>query len=309
MKLWLRRLFREKEALPSAGQALFCFGLIFGLHWLTLGVGGKASVVAFSAIRCLAFVAAPALFMALLLTTRPLQGLSLRRPPWWAWPLAAGLAILLLPPFIALTLFLLEQFPQIKQTLLEAHGVSSRTGEASAGLVLYLLVRVVLPAVCEELAFRGFMLSGLRRRFRPWTAILLSSFLYALYQMNVFQSVPHFLVGVVLALLVTRTGSVASAIVFHLVWNLLLIAPVLQPDLLELVRAVDAHLSAWPLLSLGLVLGCLVLAAPLLAALWPHESSRVGRACEAPHAGAVGLASSTHPTTDAGRSPETVKRA
>src|SRR6185437_10847209 len=58
MKLWLRRLFREKEALPSVGQALFCFALIFGLHWLTLG-GGRTSLLSFSAIRYLAFVATP----------------------------------------------------------------------------------------------------------------------------------------------------------------------------------------------------------------------------------------------------------
>ncbi len=131
LKLWLRRLFREKEALPSAGQALFCFALIFGLHWLTLGVGGRAPVVACNAIRYLAFVAAPPLFMALLLTTRPLQGLSLRRPPRWAWPLAVVLAVLLLPPFAALTLFVLEQFPQIRQTLLEAHDAGRTGGETA----------------------------------------------------------------------------------------------------------------------------------------------------------------------------------
>src|SRR6266404_6367102 len=32
--LWLRRLFREKEALPSTGQALFCFALIIALRWM-----------------------------------------------------------------------------------------------------------------------------------------------------------------------------------------------------------------------------------------------------------------------------------
>ena len=57
----------------------------------------------------------------------------------------------------------------------------------------------VLPALCEELAFRGFILTGLRRHFRPWTAVFLSSILFALFQMNVFQFVPHFILGVVLA--------------------------------------------------------------------------------------------------------------
>ncbi len=229
LRLWLRRLFREKEELPSAGQALFCFGLILGLHWMSLNAGDS------SAARFLAFVAAPPLFMALLLTTRPRHGLALRLPPWWAWPVAVVLALLLLPPFSALTVFLLEQFPQIKQTLLEAQGVTRGTGSSPAtaseeGRGLALLLLSLIPAVCEELAFRGFMLSGLRRRFRPWTAILLSGFLYALYQMNVFQFVPHFLVGVVLALLAMRTGSVLSAMVFHGVWNSLLMLPFVWPE-------------------------------------------------------------------------------
>src|SRR5262249_10285967 len=138
-----------------------------------------------------------------------------------------------LPPFSAFTVFLLEQFPQIKQTLLEAQGVSRGPAQKMAsqeGQGLGLLLLSLLPAVCEELAFRGFMLSGVRRRFRPWTASLLSSFLYALYQMNVLQFVPHFLVSVVLALLVTRTGSVVSAMVFHVVWNTVLILPFFRPE-------------------------------------------------------------------------------
>src|SRR5262249_30234387 len=47
----------------------------------------------------------------------------------------------------------------------------------------YLLVLALLPAVCKELAFRGFILSGLSRRFHPWAAVFLSAFLFALFQM------------------------------------------------------------------------------------------------------------------------------
>jgi sodium transport system permease protein len=270
LKLWLRRLFRDKEALPSAGQAFFCFALIFGLHWISLGAGTRGSVVAFSTIRYLAFVTAPPLFMVLLLTTRPLQGLAMRRPPVWAWPVAAVLAALLLPPLAGLTLLLLDQFPHVKQTLLEAQGGAGAMDAAGrVGTDVYLLVMAVLPAVAEELAFRGFMLRGLRQRFRPWTAILLSSFLYSLYPMNVFQAVPHFLVGVVLALLVTRTGSVVAAMTFHLVWNVLLLVPRFLPNLL---RPFEDHWSDSPLLTSGAILLCLILSGPLLLYLRPRES-------------------------------------
>jgi sodium transport system permease protein len=261
VSLWLRRLFREKEALPSAGQALFCFALIFGLHWLLMGIGGRAPLVSYNAVRYLAFVAAPPLFMVLLLTTRPLQGLSLHWPTWWAWPTGAAMAVLLLPPFSALTLLLLNQFPHIKQAA--ANGLAQAVVEPPG---LALVVFVVLPALCEELAFRGFILSGLCRRFRPWTAIFLSSFLYALYQMNVLQALPHFLLGVVLALLVRRSGSLAGAIVFRLVWELLLWGPLLMRDWMPNVDWLNA----------GVVLACLILAVPLLTFLRPLPKNNFG---------------------------------
>jgi sodium transport system permease protein len=253
MGLWLRRLFREKESLPSAAEAFFCFALIVGLHWLLLGAGSGGSLIAYHAIRYLAFVATPPLFMALLLTTRPLQGLSLRWPAWWTWPASAALAVLLLPPFFVLTIWLLDQFPHLK------HAANVSTQAFVQPPTLGLFVFVVLPALCEELAFRGFILSGLSRRFRPWTAILLSSFLYALYQMNVLQVLPHFLLGIVLALLVLRGGSLGGAIVFRLVWEALLWGPLLMRDWFPVLDHVNA----------GVALACLILAAPLLAFLRP----------------------------------------
>src|SRR5262249_24749313 len=71
MRRWLRRLFREKEALPSTGQALFAFALILVLRWLVLDDGDPGSLVIRTGISYLAFVATPPLLMALLLTTRP----------------------------------------------------------------------------------------------------------------------------------------------------------------------------------------------------------------------------------------------
>src|SRR5262249_28637007 len=91
LRLWLRRLFRDKEALPATGRALLCFALMGGLRWLSLDVGGDRRVR--TGIALVAFVAAPPLFMALLLTTRPRRGLSLSPPP----PRYLLAALLLLP--------------------------------------------------------------------------------------------------------------------------------------------------------------------------------------------------------------------
>lgn len=243
--LWLARLLREKEPLPSAGEAWFCFGLIFALRWLSLLLGGTAPLWLRTGVAQLAFVAAPALLMALLLTSRPLSGLALRRPAWLSLPLAALLALALLPIFAELTLLILLQFPELRHLLELNHPLTRELaaiaqGESTLGVPLFVVLGI-LPAWCEELAFRGFILTGLRQSFRPWSAILLSSFLFALYQMNVFQFLPHFLFGIVLAVLVVRTGSIWPAIVFHLVYNMVLLGPALLPSLFSGLES----LSAW----------------------------------------------------------------
>jgi sodium transport system permease protein len=232
--LWLRRLLREKEPLPTAGQALFCFAVVLALRWLSFGLGDQLSIGAAQ----LAFTAAPPLFMALLLTTRPRQGLALRAPPAWSWPAALCLAVLTVPPLFELVQTVRDQVPSLGKVIEQYNPLTGAEIQAAAAAgppsflqrVEYLLVLALLPAVCKELAFRGFILSGLSRRFPPWAAVILSAFLFALFQMNVFQFAPHFVFGVVLGLLVVRTGSVAPAMVLHFAFRALVLGPVIWPE-------------------------------------------------------------------------------
>jgi sodium transport system permease protein len=268
VRLWVQRLFRDKDAVPSAGQALFCFGLILTLRWLSFGFGERLAVPARIGVSYLAFVAAPPLLMALLLTTRPRQGLSLRLPTWKGILVAAPLALLLLPPLAGLALWIIDRFPDLTQMLTErsplTDGLRSLGSGPSATAWQYALVIAFLPAVCEELAFRGFLLSGLRRRFRPWTAILLSSFMFALYHMNVFQFLPAFLLGVVLAILAIRTGSVFPGMLFHLIHNGLLISLVWLEAWLERNNLGDVNVPVFRFLWLVTAILCTAVAAVVL---------------------------------------------
>lgn len=277
-RLWVRRLFREKEALPSVGQAVACFALTMALAF----VGPRMSnplvtqavhylaIVMKQAVHYLAFVAAPPLFMALLLTKRPIQGLRLGLPPWWSWPSAVVLAVLLFLPGAELTWYLLQQLPGLRDALRE------KLGGVSAGptphdlswqmLALSLTLLAFLQAISEEILFRGFILSGLSRRFRPWTALFLSAFLFALFQMNVFQAVPHFLLGVLMGFLVQRTGSLWPAVLFHfaynaLVYNVLILAPRYWPNLFAAVLDGQGTLNPF-MIALGIT--CALIAASIL---------------------------------------------
>jgi sodium transport system permease protein len=120
----------------------------------------------------------------------------------------------------------------------------------------------LLPALCEEIAFRGFILSGLQRRFRPRAALVLCSFLFALSHMNVFQFLPAFFLGVVLGLLTIRSKSLVPAILFHFVHDSVLLGSIHIARALEDYDYVSPVMASLAPVAIGL---CLIIA---LALLW-----------------------------------------
>jgi sodium transport system permease protein len=90
--------------------------------------------------------------------------------------------------------------------------------------VPFLLI-ALLPAVCEELTFRGFVLSGLRHLGHKWWAIGLSAVFFGLVHSIVQQSLAAMVVGVVIGLVAVQTGSIVPCIVFHATYNSLSLLP------------------------------------------------------------------------------------
>jgi sodium transport system permease protein len=85
-----------------------------------------------------------------------------------------------------------------------------------------LLVFAVIPSITEEVAFRGYILSGLERGHRTRTAILISAFLFGFLHVLISlfnQLFTATLLGVVLGLLAVRSRSLFPGILFHLVNN------------------------------------------------------------------------------------------
>lgn len=95
------------------------------------------------------------------------------------------------------------------------------------GNVWQLLFSVVfvalLPAVCEELIFRGMIYNALRRRFGLVLSVILSAAMFALIHFSLYQIVHQFILGVMLALIVYTTGSLVYAMFFHFFNNLIVL--------------------------------------------------------------------------------------
>jgi sodium transport system permease protein len=77
----------------------------------------------------------------------------------------------------------------------------------------------VAPGICEELAFRGFVLSGFVRSARPGVAIVLSAVAFGVFHIIPQQVFNATLMGLILGLLAIRSRSLLPGVTFHIIYN------------------------------------------------------------------------------------------
>lgn len=132
-------------------------------------------------------------------------------------------------------------------------------GCSKHGRIAALLALALLPALCEDLAFRGYLLSSLTRGWRPVSAVLGSAVAFGMLHGGVERIFLMFVLGVVYATLVVRWGSVWTGVVAHLAHNALGLLPRLWPELVP-VPWLDESARVPPefLAASALVLGLLL---------------------------------------------------
>jgi membrane protease YdiL (CAAX protease family) len=91
-------------------------------------------------------------------------------------------------------------------------------------LVTSIVTLALIPALCEELVFRGVLARGLATRLHPAAAAAIAAALFAAYHMSPLQAVPALLFGLALGALALRARSILPAIVAHALNNTFVIA-------------------------------------------------------------------------------------
>jgi len=87
-------------------------------------------------------------------------------------------------------------------------------------LIFNLLIIAVLPAIGEELAFRGVLQNQIAKSTKNiHTAIWISAFIFSAYHMQFYGFIPRLLLGAFFGYLVVWTGSIWPSIIAHLVNN------------------------------------------------------------------------------------------
>lgn len=117
-------------------------------------------------------------------------------------------------------LFWLEDFFRSKETQMQNIMEAFLDVKGITGLLINLLIIAVLPAVGEELIFRGII----QDRFTAWFknhhyAILLTAFIFSALHFQFLSFVPRFFLGIILGYLFVWSGSIWITILAHFVNN------------------------------------------------------------------------------------------
>ena len=82
-------------------------------------------------------------------------------------------------------------------------------------VIIAVLVIAILPGICEELFFRGFLLRGFRNKTSDWSAIVLAGLLFGIFHFDIYRFFPVTLLGILFGYIVVKTGSIFTGMIAH----------------------------------------------------------------------------------------------
>lgn len=185
----------------------------------------------------------------------PVATFSLRRPPPVA--LAGGILLVAGATPVAWAIGWLQSFvlpipPQVVESL------EQLVTAGSPRRLLWLLFAVaVTPAVCEEVVFRGVLLSS-TRTLATWRVLLLNGVVFGAFHLSLetpIRFLPTAWLGIVIAWGVLRSSSLWTGVLMHLLNNAVIVVLASAPSLSRAVTDPEAPpppaLMALAVLALG----------------------------------------------------------
>ncbi len=140
----------------------------------------------------------------------------------WKYTAMASLLIIVGAPTVWLVAWLNTLIP-LPSFLLEIERQQTEMIEgflkSDFNIALALFHVAMVPAICEEILYRGFALNLLRRTKAAWTAILITGIIFGFYHLRLSQVIPLAMIGIFLGWITVKSGSLIPAMVAHLVNN------------------------------------------------------------------------------------------
>jgi sodium transport system permease protein len=219
---WFGSIIQRKHSWPTISQVVAVVGLIAILKLLLQAIAPRPmdwpGFAGHTLIVLCGAVALPAILLAVTSTRDPWQTLQLHGT---TVPVLVGtfaMAICFHPLIVAFQQWVMELYPLTIDTA-QMQSVLKNIVDGAPGMWAILLLMAVTPAVCEELAFRGFILSGLTKALKPVNAVVITAILFGAMHGLLQQSIVASAIGMILGFVALRTGSVWPCIVYHATHN------------------------------------------------------------------------------------------
>ncbi len=225
IQLFEKRSNMKKGGVPTTGDAWFLVCIVFmaviyigSLLQLKWGFGGVAGIQ-------LMILLIPLLFV--IYTKRSVkETYSFKKPTVTMFFGGVLLVFGTLFLGILLTVFTSMLFPADAETASE--GID--TTLSGHGFLITLFVVALMPAICEEMMFRGFIFSAFRKKYKITAAILLVAVLFGVYHMSVVRFFTTALLGAALAITVYYSGSIFPAMLMHFCNNGVAVLQMFYPE-------------------------------------------------------------------------------
>lgn len=280
---WITHVFRDRADTPSLAQGLLCIAVVLIVQFfVNLSLSAKAgmgsdflSLAQMLFISQVVCIALPVGLMTLLFTRCPARTLLLDKLPRFSHVVAAALlALLVFPLGHQVSQWVQQLYPFSTEVQQQIMALEQTLGDAPNWWLPFVLIGL-LPAVCEEIAFRGFVLSGLRHLGHKWWAISISAIAFGMAHFILQQKISAAAVGLVIGFIAVQTSSLIPCMLFHAIFNsLTLVLAKIAPQfekivddypLLEYVVRTDGEGIFQP----GFMIACLF--AAVLVLWWLHR--------------------------------------
>ena len=179
------------------------------------------------------FIVPPIVYYYLTRKEHQMQELGFRSltPPWWLILIGAALMFVSLPVTNQLTtwnenmsfgkgLTWLEDWIKSLEETAKAATEKMLNVNTIGGLLLNIVVVALIPAVGEEMTFRGVLQQALTRKMKnPHVAIILSAAIFSFIHFQFYGFLPRLFLGLLLGYMFYITGSLWTGMLMHFLNN------------------------------------------------------------------------------------------
>lgn len=226
-RLFQKRSDIKKGTIPATGDVIICLVVVYLLMIYVGGIFSARDMLVGTMVGQIMVFVTP-LLLAWYMKTDKKELFSLKSPKLSMIPASFLLYVGTFLVELVAVHFLTKIFPESTENMSITF---DEIIKHSFWVVTFVIA--VMPAIGEELLFRGLTLGSLNSKYKAVWAILVSSLIFGLYHGSVVKLLPTTMLGACFAYIVYKGGSIYITMALHFLNNLLSVISMKKPELLE----------------------------------------------------------------------------